>query len=143
MLDELAGGAADVDANGAQHALVGLVEQRIPVLFVLDVDVEGFALEEDLEVGVVVEDGVGGDLVQHALEGLSPRLDELGVEAADGLLLGGRGDDDAGVVGVHGGVEPEEVSVPAGDGELGLFICFGRGLLAVSEVGSRGAGEQK
>ena len=139
MFDEFAAGTTDVDADGGEHAAF-LAEVGFAVLFVLDVDGEGFALEEDLEVGVVVQDGVGGDLVEHALEGLAAGLDEVGVEASDGLFFGGRGDHDARVVGVQGGVEPEEVAVAAGDGHVGGFVGLGGGLRGQS-VGEDGAVE--
>jgi hypothetical protein len=124
MLDEL---AAVTGEHTAKHALV-LGETDVFALLVLDVDVEGLALEEELEIAVVLQDGVCGGAVQHALEGSAPRLDEIGLEAADGLLLGRRGDDDARAVVVQLRVQPEEVAVAARDGELGVAVALGRRL---------------
>lgn len=73
---------------------------------------------------------MSGNLVEHALESLAAGLDEFGVEATDCLLFGWRWDDNARIVVMEGGVEPEEVTVTAGDGELGLFVGLRGGLCA-------------
>jgi len=46
----------------------------------------------------MLKDGVRRDLVEHPLQSGSPRLDEVAIEAADGLLLRRRRYHDAGVV---------------------------------------------
>ena len=137
VLDEFAARAA-ANPEGFQHPACGgrgfAHAERLAVLAVLDVHVEGVGFEEDFEVAVVLEDGVRGGFVQHSFQGGAARFDEVGVEAADGLFFGGRGDDHAGVAAVEGFVEPEEVAVAAGDGEFGLFVGFGRCLLSIELV---------
>lgn len=91
----------------------------------LDVDVEGVAFEEGFKVAVVLEDGVGGDLVEHAFECHAPAFDKVGLEAADGLFVRGWSDDGARAVVVETVVEPEEIAVAAGDGEGGCCVVVG------------------
>lgn len=56
VLDKLAAAAAK---HGAKHALV-LAQARIFALLVLDVHVESLALEEQLQVAVMLQHRVGG-----------------------------------------------------------------------------------
>lgn len=108
----------------AKHAFA-LPDARVLALLVLDVDIESVALKKQLQVTVVLQNGVRGRLVEHALQGSASRLNEVGLEAAHSLLLWRRRDDDAGVVVVQLGVEPEEVAVAAGDGEVGVAVALG------------------
>jgi len=88
----------------------------------------------------MLQNGVGGNLVEHALQRRASRLNKVGLEAADGLLLWRRWNDDAGVVAVQLRVEPEEVAVAAGDGELGRPVALGGGFCGHGVLGV-GAGE--
>jgi len=72
----------------------------------LDIDVETLALEEELQIGIMLQHRMRRNLVQHPLQRLPPALDEIAFEATDGLFLGRRGHDDAGAVSVEGVVEP-------------------------------------
>lgn len=85
MLHEFAS-SADVDTEGAQHALA-LAEIWLSVLFVLDVHIKSFTFEEDLQVGIVLENRVTGDLVQHPLQCSSSRLDKVRIKSPNSLFL--------------------------------------------------------
>lgn len=123
MLDELPT-ATDANAKGTEHALV-LAKVRFPVFLVLHVHGEGFALEEDFKIAVMLENRVRRNLVQHPLKGSPPRLDEVRIETAHRLLLWRRGDNNTGVVVVHRIIEPKEVTVSAADSKLRLSVGFG------------------
>ena len=77
------------------------------------------------------------DLLDALLQPEAPLLDELVVEAAEGVLAGDGRDDDAGVVERERLVEPEEVGVAAEDGEGGFGEKWG-GSLSWAEINPRG-----
>ena len=104
-----------------------------------DVHVECLAFQECLQIAIVLEDGVCGDLVDHALQSHASALDEVGVEAADCLLFGWRWDYDAWVVIVEAFVEPEEVFVSSGYGKGRGVVSF-RGGACDDGVDGVGAG---
>lgn len=99
----------------------------------LDVDIERFALEEELEVTIMLKYGMCGCLVQHALKSSPSRLDKVGIKAANGLFLWGRGDYDARIIIVQLAVEPEKVTIAAGDGKFGLLVGLGGSLDAITQ----------
>lgn len=138
MLDKL--GAAANRQHATKHATLCFGQTNVFALLVLDVDVERVAFQEQLQVGIVLQDGVGRGLVQHALQGSSSRLDKVLVEAADGLLLWGWRHHNSRVVVVQLVVQPKEVAVPAGDGELGVAVCLGGGLGQVNGGAGLAAG---
>ena len=72
---------------------------------------------------------MSGDFVEHAFKGSATRFYKIGVEATDGLFFRRRWDDDSRVGVVHGGVEPVEVAVSAGDSEDWGFVGLGGCLL--------------
>ena len=127
VFDKLAA-CATANAKRFQHAAAsGAAVAHAEGLFVfavLDVHIEGVAFKKNLEVTVVLEDGMGGGFIEHTLEGCAAGFDEIGVEAADGLFLGRWRDDDSRVATMEGLVQPKEVAVAAGDGELWLLVCF-------------------
>lgn len=124
MLNELSPTARQ---NAAKHALA-FAEAGVFTLLVLDIDTESIALKEELQVTVMLQDRVCGNLVDHALQGSASRLDKIGIEATDGLLLWRRGDNDAWVVLVQRLVQPKEIAVAARDSELGVAVAFRRRL---------------
>jgi hypothetical protein len=63
VLDKLSGPSRQ---HATKHALA-LTQARLLALPILDVDVEGIAFQEELEVAVVLQDRMRSDLVQHAL----------------------------------------------------------------------------
>lgn len=123
VLHKLASSSAHGDAKRAEHALA-LTQVGLPILLVLDIHIESFTLKEDLQVGVVLENRVASNLVQHSFQGSSPGLDEIGIESTHGLLLRWGGDNHTGVAVVQGIIKPEEITVSATDSELGHAICF-------------------
>ena len=128
VFDELASGAAaPAQADGAENAAFALAREEgiFAAVLVLDVDVEGLAFQERLQVAIMLQHGVGGGLVDHALERHAPALDEIGVEAVERLFLGRRRDRDARMVVVQTLVQPEEVAVAPGHGEGGGVVGFG------------------
>lgn len=129
MLDEL-GAAADAQVQAGEDALALGGHVRVFALALLHVHVEGVALEEQLQVAVVLQDRVRRRLGQHLLQRHAPRLDEVGVEAADRLFLRRRRHHGARVVAVQLVVEPEEVTIAAGDFKFGPAVRF-RGCLVV------------
>ena len=134
MLDKFTT-STDINAKGAEHALV-LTEVRLSVLLVLDIEVESLAFQEDFEVPVLLENGMRRDLVQHALQRCSSRLDEIGIETTNGLLLRGRRHNHTGVAVMHRVIQPKKVAVPTADEELGLSVCFRRRLQQASVIDS-------
>jgi hypothetical protein len=76
----------------------------------------------------VLQGRVPSSLVQHPLQRRPTTLDKVAVEAADGLLLRRRRDDEPGIVSMQRVVEPQEVSVPALDLEFRLPVGLRRGL---------------
>lgn len=100
MLYKLAA-STDRDAEATEHTLA-LSKIGLPVLLILNVHVKGFTLKEDLQVTVMLENRMSCNLVQHALECCSSRLDKVCVKAAHGLFLGWRSNDHAGIVVVQG-----------------------------------------
>ena len=100
VLDKLAA-STNRDTEATKHALV-LSKIRLPVLLILNVHVKGFAFKEDLQVTVMLENRVGSNLVQHAFECCSSRLDEVCIKPPYSLLLGRRSNDHTGVVVVQG-----------------------------------------
>lgn len=90
----------DVDAKRAQHALV-LTEIRLAILFIFDINIERFAFEEYLEVGIVLQYWVCGSLIEHPLQRRPSRLYKIRIESADGLLLRRRGNNNTGVIAVQ------------------------------------------
>lgn len=100
MLNKLAA-STNRDTEATKHALA-LSKIRLPVLLILNVHVKGFTFKKDLQVAVMLENRVGSNLVQHAFERCSSRLDEICIEPPHGLLLGRRSNDHTGVVVVKG-----------------------------------------
>jgi hypothetical protein len=100
VLDEFASAAAT--KSNAAHQAFGFAgtEERVLAIAVLDVNVEALALEECLQVGVVLKDRVVCGLADLSFQSHTTRLDEVGVEATNGLLLWWRRDYDTRVVGV-------------------------------------------
>ena len=86
------------------------------------------ALQKQPQVSILPQHRVIRDLLDALLQPEAPLLDELVVEAAEGVLAGDGRDDDAGVVERERLVEPEEVGVAAEDGEGGFAEFFGGGL---------------
>lgn len=138
MLDEL-GAASDGETNGTEHTSLGLGE-HVLALFVPDVDVESLTLEEELQVAIVLQDRMSGGLVEHSLQCSSSRLDKVRIESTDDLLVRWRWHDDTRVVAVQLVVEPEEVTVAAGNGEIGIAVGLGAGSCP-DLVDGMGAGE--
>jgi hypothetical protein len=71
---------------------------------------------------------MGGNLVQHLLKRSTSALNEVAIEATDGLLLRGRRNDITGVVPMQRVVQPQEVAVSALDLEFGLLESLGGSL---------------
>lgn len=67
---------------------------------------------------------MGGGFVQHLLQCLSPRFDKVGVKTTNGLFLWGWWDYDAWITVMQRIVEPQEISIPPGNGKFGLLVCF-------------------
>lgn len=130
VLDELPG-AAHRQAEGTQHAFVFL-EQGIFPFLVLDVDIESLALKEQFQIAIVLQDGVRSAFVEHALQCLPPRLNEVGIETTYGLLFRRRRDDDARIVIMELVVQPEEIAVAAGDGKFRIPVSLRGSLGSVS-----------
>src|SRR5690349_15231993 len=72
--------------------------------------------------------GMRSNLVQHAFQRCSSRLNKVGLETTQGLLLRWWRNDDTGAVVVQLVVQPKEVAVSAGDGEFGIAVTFRGGL---------------
>lgn len=72
----------------------------------------------------MLEYRVSSSLIEHAFKSCTARLDEVGIEATNGLLLRRRRDDNAGIATVEGFIEPKKVSVAARDREFSLFVGF-------------------
>lgn len=136
MLDKFARATAK---HRAEHALV-LSQAGVLAFLILDVHVESLALEEQLQIAIMLQHRVGSRLVEHALQSSTARLDKIGVEATDGLFFWGWRDNDTGVVVVQLVVEPEEVAVAARDCEFGVAVALGGGLGRDRVLGV-GAGE--
>lgn len=96
MLNELAT-ASDRDTDSAKHAFT-LAQPGILALFVLDIDVESLALQEYLQVSVVLQYGMRGDFVEHALKRLPTGFHKVRIKTSNSLLLGRRRYNDTGVV---------------------------------------------
>ena len=94
--------AAATESNAA-HQAFGFTgtEERVLAIAVLDVNVEGLALEEGLQVGVVLKDRVICGLADLSFQSHTARLDEVGVEPTNSLLLRRRWDYNTRVVGVQ------------------------------------------
>ena len=101
VLDEFASAAA-TESNAA-HQAFGFTgtEERVLAIAVLDVNVEGLALEEGLQVGVVLKDRVIRSLADLSFQSHTARLDEVGIEATNSLLLRRWWDYNTRVVGVQ------------------------------------------
>lgn len=97
VLDEL---SATTRQHRPKHALA-LAKAGVLALLVLDIDIEGVALEEQLEITVVLQNWMRRRLVEHALQCRTSRFDEIGIESTYRLLLRRRGDDDSGIVAVQ------------------------------------------
>lgn len=119
--------ATNRNTKGTKHALA-LTKIRLPVLLILDINIESLAFEEDLQITIVLENWVTSNLIQHPLQSSPSGLDKISIESTHGLLLWGRRNNYAGVVIVHGVVEPKEITVSPTDGKLGLAVCFGGSL---------------
>ncbi len=119
--------AAHVDAEGAQHPLT-LTQIRFLPLLVLNVNIERFAFEEEFQIAVVLEGRMGSRFVKHLLQRSPARFDEVALESADGLLIGRRRNNHAGVVGMQGVIQPKKVAVPTLDLKFGLLVSLGRRL---------------
>jgi hypothetical protein len=104
MLDEFSA-STHADSKRAKHTLA-LTKIWLSILLVLDVHVESLTLKEDFEVAIMLEYRMSGNLVEHALQGSSSRLHEVGIKSAHRLLLGRRRHNHAGVVTVQGVIEP-------------------------------------
>ena len=70
MLNEFATGGAHVDSDSTEHALI-LPKVWFPVLLVLYVKIKSITFEEDFQVGVVVEDRMSSDFVEHSFQSLT------------------------------------------------------------------------
>lgn len=125
------------NSDYAEHTTLALAKIWSLSLLVLDVDIERFALEEKLEVAIMLKDWMCGSLIQHTLQSSTSRFDEVGVEATHGLLLWRWRDNNTGVVAMQLVVQPEEVSVTAGDVELGVAVRFRSSLRYASAGSSR------
>lgn len=92
--------STNIDPERAQHALV-LTQVWFTILLILYVNVECFALQEYLEVGIMLKHGVRSGLVKHALKRRSSRLDKVRIESANCLLLWGRWYNDTRIITVE------------------------------------------
>jgi len=72
---------------------------------------EGIAFKKELEVAVVLQNRVSCRLAEHALEGGSTGLYEIGSKASYCLFFGRRWHDNPGIITVELVVEPEEVTI--------------------------------
>ena len=59
--------------HGPEHAFA-LAQAGVLALFVLDVDIEGFAFKEKLQVTVVLQNGMCSRLVEHAFQSSPPQV---------------------------------------------------------------------
>jgi len=81
----------------AEHAFA-FAYAGVFALLVLNVHVEGFAFEEQLQVTVVLQHWMRSRLVEHTLQSGASRLNKIGFEAPNGLFLRRWRDNDSGVV---------------------------------------------
>lgn len=90
--------------------------------YITHIECKRIALEEHLQVRVLLQHGVVRDLLDALLEREAALLNEVLVEAAVRVLVGNGRDDDTRVVLRERLVQPEEVGVPPQDGELGFAV---------------------
>jgi hypothetical protein len=126
LLDKFVG-TPNINAKRAKHALA-LAQTRLFPLLVLDINVERLTLEKELQVGIMLQRRVRGRLVEHFLESRASRLNEIALEATDGLLLWRRRHHDTRIVGVQRSIQPQKIAIPPLDLKLGLLVGFGRSL---------------
>lgn len=97
MFDKL-GSTTNADVQAAEHAFAFRGHIRVFLVPLLDIDIEAFALEEELEVRVVLQDQMIGGPSKHSLQRKSTTFYEILLEAANSLLVWWRWDDCAWVV---------------------------------------------
>lgn len=100
----------------------------------LHLEREIVALQEQLQVRVILEQRVVGDLLDAAVERDAPVLNEGVLEAAEWRLLRHGRYNDAGVVERQCLVEPEEVGVPPEHREFGFAVQAGACLHGVNKA---------
>lgn len=96
MLNELAT-STNGNTQRTKHALA-LTQVRLTILFILHVQSKGLALQEYLEICIMLENRMRCNLINHTLQCSSSGFYKVGIETANGLFLWWRGDDDSGVV---------------------------------------------
>jgi hypothetical protein len=96
MLNELAT-SANGNTQGTKHALT-LTQIRLAILFILHINSKCLALQEYLEVCIMLKNGMRRNLVDHALQGSPSGFYKVGIKTANGLFLWWWGNDDTGVV---------------------------------------------
>lgn len=96
MLNELAT-SANGNTQGTKHALT-LAQIRLAILFILHIHSKRLALQEYLEIRIMLKNGMRRNLVDHALQGSSSRFYKVGIETANGLFLWWWGNYDTGIV---------------------------------------------
>lgn len=107
MLNEL---PTTTKPKRAEHPLT-LSQIRLLVLLMLNVQIERLALQENLQIAIILQNRMRSRLIKHTLQCSSSGLDEIGIESANGLLLWWRRYHDAGIIAVEGIVQPEEITI--------------------------------
>lgn len=81
----------------AQHALV-LAKVRLAVLLVLDIYAKRIAFQKQFQIRIMLKNRMCCDLIEHAFQRRSPRLNKVRIKPPNGLLLRRWGNNNTGVI---------------------------------------------